>query len=211
MKDKPFPQVLGVPPVPVIVSNILLPANPPPGSQWGLATAEQNAGAGAPNAPTANAPGPAQFQPAQAAGPYQIPPTPQNPQGLIQRPLAVSGNPGPSGSAGQNMPPPTMRPLTLQFPSSASTLKISGAALVNNLQQMFPQVVVNNHPLNNPPQTAGSANQIQPPRRIPKGQTNLPRQRLQMLVRQETKSRVSGRIIKGQTNLPRHRLQMLFH
>ena len=61
LKNKPFPQVPGVPPVQVIVTNILLPANAPPASQWGLATAVQNAGTGAPNAPTANASGPAQF------------------------------------------------------------------------------------------------------------------------------------------------------
>jgi len=60
LKNKPFPQVPGVPPAQVIVPNILLPANAPPGSQWGLATAVQNAGAGTPNASTANAPGPAQ-------------------------------------------------------------------------------------------------------------------------------------------------------
>jgi len=163
LKNKTFPQVPGVPPAQVIVPNILLPANAPPGSQWGLAIAVQNAGAGAPNAPTANAPGPAQFQPAQAAGPYQIPPPPPNPQGPIQLPLLASGNPSPSGSTGQNMPPPAMRPLKMQLRSSASTLKISGAASATNPQQMFPQVVVNNQPLNNPPQTAGSANQIQPP------------------------------------------------
>jgi len=163
LKDEPCPQVPGVPPAQVIVPNILLPANAPPGSQWGLATAVQNAGAGAPNALTANAPGPAQFQPAQAAGPYQIPPPPPNPQGPIQLALPASGNPGPSGSAGQNMPPPAMCPLKLRLRSSTSTLKISGAASANNPQQMFPQVVVNNQPLNNPPQTAGGANQIQAP------------------------------------------------
>jgi len=139
----------------------------------------------------------------QAAGPYHIPPPPPNPQGPIQLPLPASGNPDPSGSAGQNMPPPAMCPLKLRLRSSPSTLKISGAASVNNPQQMFPQVVVNNQPLNNPPQTAGSANQIQAPRQIPKGQTNLPRQRLQMLVCRETKSWLPRRIPKGQTNLPR--------
>jgi len=61
LKNKPFPQVPGVLPAQVIVPNILLPANAPPGSQCGLATAVQNAGAGAPNAPTTNAPGQAQF------------------------------------------------------------------------------------------------------------------------------------------------------
>jgi len=81
LKNKPFPQVPGVPPAQVIVPNILLPANAHPWSQWGLATAVQNAGAGAANAPTANAPGPAQFQPAQAAGPYQIPPPHRIPKG----------------------------------------------------------------------------------------------------------------------------------
>ena len=96
LKSKPFPQVPGVPPAQVIFPNILLPANAPPVSQWGLATAVENAGAGAPNAPTANAPGPAQFQRAQAAGPYSIPPPPPNPQGTIQLPLPASGNPGPS-------------------------------------------------------------------------------------------------------------------
>ena len=138
LKNKPFPQVPGVPPAQVIVPNILLPPNAPPGSQWGLATAAENAGAGATNAPTATAPGPAQFQPALAAGPYQIPPPPPNPQGPIQPPLPASGNPVPSGSAGQNMPPPAMRPLKLLLRSSASTLKISGAASANNPQQMFP-------------------------------------------------------------------------
>ena len=108
LKNKPFPQVPGVPPAQVIVPNILLPVNAPPGSQWGLVTALQNAGAGAPNAPTVNSPGPAQFQPTLAAGLYQIPPPPPNPQGPIQLPLPVSGNPGPSGCAAQNMPPPTM-------------------------------------------------------------------------------------------------------
>jgi len=106
----------------------------PPGSQWGLATAVQNAGAGAPNPPTANAPGPAQFQPTHPAGPYQIPPPRMNPQGPLQVPLPASGNPGPSGSARQNMPPQTMRPLKLRLLSSASTLKISGAASANNPQ-----------------------------------------------------------------------------
>jgi len=33
LKNKPFPQVPGVPPAQVIVPNILLPANAPPGSQ----------------------------------------------------------------------------------------------------------------------------------------------------------------------------------
>jgi len=168
LKDKPFPQVPGVPPAQVIVPKILLPANAPLGSQWGLATAVQNAGAGAPNAPTGNAPGPAQFQPAQAAGAYQIPPTPPNPQGPIQLPLPALGNPGPSGSSGQNMPPPAMRPLKLRLSSSASTLKISRASSANNPQQMSPEVVVNNQPLNNPPQTAGGAKQIQPPAESPR-------------------------------------------
>jgi len=81
LKSKLFPQVPGVPPAQVIVLNILLPANAPPRSQWGLATPVQNAGAEAPNAPTANAPGPAQFQPAQAAGLYQIPPPSRIPKG----------------------------------------------------------------------------------------------------------------------------------
>ena len=161
LKNRPFPQVPGVPAVQVIVPNILLPANAPPGSQWSLATAVQNAGAGAPNAPTANAPGPAQFQPGQASGPYQIPPAPPNHQGPIQLPWPASGNPAGSGSPGQNMPPPAMRPLKLRSPSSASSLKISGAASANHPQQMFPQFVVNNQPLNNPPQPAGGANQIQ--------------------------------------------------
>ena len=143
------------------VPNILLPANTPPGSLLGLGTEVQNAGAGAPNAPTANAPGPAQFQPAQAAGLYQIPPPPANSQGPIQLPLPASGNPGPSGSAGQNIRPLPMRPLKLQLDLSASTHKMSGAASANNPQLMFPQVVMNNHPLNNPPQTAGGSNQIQ--------------------------------------------------
>jgi len=80
LKNKPFPQVPGVPPAQVIFPNILLSANAPPGSQWGLATAVHNTGAGVPNAPTANAPGPAQFPPAHAAGPYQIPPPPQIPK-----------------------------------------------------------------------------------------------------------------------------------
>jgi len=57
LKNKLFPQVPRDPPVQVIVPNILLPANAPPGSQWGLATAEQNAGVGAPNAATAKHPG----------------------------------------------------------------------------------------------------------------------------------------------------------
>jgi len=87
LKNKPFPQVPGVPPAQGIIPNILHPANAPPGSQWGLATAVQNSGADAPNPPTANAPGAAQCQPAQAAGPYQIPPPPLNPQGPIQLPL----------------------------------------------------------------------------------------------------------------------------
>ena len=86
LKNKPCPQVPGVPPAEVIMLNILLPANAPPGSQWGLATAIQNAGPGAPNAPTANAHGAAQFQPAQAAGLYQIPPPLPNPQGPIHLP-----------------------------------------------------------------------------------------------------------------------------
>jgi len=124
LKNNPFRQVPGVPPVQVIVPNILPPANAPPGSQWGLATAVHNAGAGAPNAPTANAPGAAQFQPAQAAGPYQIAPPPPNPQGPIQLPLQASGNPGPSGSAGQNMPPLAICPLKLLLRSSPSPLKI---------------------------------------------------------------------------------------
>jgi len=83
LKNKPFPQVPGVAPSQVIVPNILLPANATPGSQWGLAPAVQNTGAGTPYAPTANAAGPAQFQPAQAAGPYQITPPLPNPQGPI--------------------------------------------------------------------------------------------------------------------------------
>ena len=70
----------------VIVPNLLLPAN----------------------APTANAPWPAQFQPAQAAGSDQFPPPSLNPQGPIQRPLPASGNPGLSECAGQNMPPLAM-------------------------------------------------------------------------------------------------------
>jgi len=163
LQNKPFPQVPGVPPAQVMVPNILLAANTPSGSQCGLATAVQNAGAGAPNPPTANVPGPAQFQPAQATGPYQILPPPPNSQGPIQLPLPASGNPGPSGSTGQNIPPPAMRPLKLRLRLSASTLKISGAASANNPQQMFPHIVVNNQRLNNPPQTAGGANQIQAP------------------------------------------------
>jgi len=79
LKNKPFPQVLGVPRAQVIVPNILLPANAPPGSQWGLARGIQNTGAGAPHAPTANASWPAQFQPAQAAGQYQMAPALPNP------------------------------------------------------------------------------------------------------------------------------------
>jgi len=169
LKNKLCPQVPGVPPAQVIVPNILLPANAPPGNQWGLPTAVQNAGAGAPNAPTANAHRPAHFQPAQAAGPYQIPPPPPNPQGPIQLPLPAARNPGPSASAGQNMPPPAMPPLKLRLHWSASTLKISGAASVNNPPQMFHQVVVNNQPLNNPPHTAGGANQIQAPPPNPQG------------------------------------------
>jgi len=51
MKNKPFPQVPGVSREHVIVLTILLPGNAPPGSQWGLATAVQTPGAGAPNAP----------------------------------------------------------------------------------------------------------------------------------------------------------------
>jgi len=211
LKNKRFPQVLGVPPAQVIVPKILLPANAPPGSPCGLATAVQNTGAGAPNAPTANAPGPAKFQLAQAASPYQIPPPPLNPQGPIQLPLPASGNPSPSGSDVQMMPPPAMRPLKLRLRSSAHTLKISGSPSVNNPQQMFPQVVVNNQTLNNPPQTAGGSNQILAPRRIPKGQTNLPRQCLQILVRQETKSRLRRQIHKGQTHPPRQHLPMLVH
>ena len=144
LKNKLFLQVPGVPLVQVISLNILLPANAPPGSQWGLVTAVQNAGAGAQNAPPANVPGPARFQPAQGAGPYQIPPPPPNPQGPIQLPLPASGNPGPSGRAGQNMPPPAMCPLKLPLRLSASRLKISGAVSANNPQQMLPQVVVNN-------------------------------------------------------------------
>ena len=174
LKNKPLPQVRGVPPAQVIVPNILLPANVPPGSQCGLATAVQNASPGAPNALTANAPGPAQFQPAQAAGPYQIPPPPPNPQGPIQLPLPVSGNPGLSGSAGRNMPPPAMRPLKLRLCLSASKLKISGAASANNPQHMFPQIVVNNQPLNNPPQTAGGANQIKASPLNPQGPNQPP-------------------------------------
>jgi len=79
LKDKLFPPVPGVHPAQVIIRNIFLAANAPYGSKWNLATAVQNAGAGAPNALTANAPGPAQFQPAQSAGPYQIPTPPPNP------------------------------------------------------------------------------------------------------------------------------------
>jgi len=174
LKNKLFQQVPEVPPAQVIVLNIVLPPNAPPGSQWGLARAVQNAGAGTPNAPTANAPGPAQFQPAQAAGQYQIPPSPLNPQGLIQLPLLASGNPGPSGRAGQNMPPAAMHTLKFRLRLSASTLIISGAAPANNPQQMFPQVVVNNQPLNNPPQTAGGANQIQAPPLYPQGPNQPP-------------------------------------
>jgi len=166
--------VPGIPPAQVIVLNILLPANAPPRSQWGLAIAIQNAGAGTPNAPTVNAPGPAQFQPARAAGPYQIPPTPPNPQGPIQLPLPASGNPGLSGHAGQSMPTTAIRPLKLWLRRSASKLKISGAASANNSQQMFPQVVVNNHQLKNPPQTAGGANQILAPPSNPQGPNQSP-------------------------------------
>jgi len=174
LKNKQFPQVPGVPQAQAIVLNILLPTNAPPGSQWGLAKAVQNAGAGAPSAPTASAPRPAQYQPAHAAGPYQIPPRRPNPQGPIQLPSPASGNPGPSGSARQNMPPPAMRPLKLRLRSSATTLQISGAASANNPQQIFPQVVVNNLPLNNPPETAGGANQIKAPPLNPQGPNQPP-------------------------------------
>jgi len=92
LNNKQLPEVPGVPPAQVIVPNILLPANTPPWSQWALAIAVQNAGTGAPNAPTANSPRPAQFKPAQAAGPYQIPPSLPNLQRPIQCPLPVSGN-----------------------------------------------------------------------------------------------------------------------
>ena len=117
---------------------------PPPGSQWGLAPAVQNPGAGAPIAPTTNSPRPAQFQPAHAAGRYQILSSPKNPQGPIELPLPESGNPGPSGCAEQHMPPLAMHPLKFLLHSCASIFKISGTALGNNPQQMFPQVVVNN-------------------------------------------------------------------
>jgi len=79
-KNKPFPQVAGVPPAQVIVPHILHPANAPPGSHLGLASAVHHAGAGAPNAPTANPAGPAQFQPAQAAGPDEIPSPAESPR-----------------------------------------------------------------------------------------------------------------------------------
>ena len=163
--NKPFSPVPGVPPAQVAVLDMLLPANPPPRSQWGLATAVQNAGAGPPNTPPANTPRPAQIRPpAPAAGPYQNPPPPLNPQASIQLPLPVSGNPGPSGSGGQNVPPPAaMPPLKFRFRSSGRILKILGAAPANNLQQVIDQVVVNNAPLNNPPQTAGGGMQIQAP------------------------------------------------
>jgi len=57
LKNKPFPQVPGVPPAQVIVPNILLPANARPLSQWGLAIAVQNAGAGAQMLPQPMHPG----------------------------------------------------------------------------------------------------------------------------------------------------------
>jgi len=144
--NKPFPQVSGVPPAQVRVPDMVVSANAPPRSEWGLETAVQNAGAGLPNALPANALGPAQIQPpAPAASPYQNPTSPPNPQGPIQLPLPASGNPGPSGSARQNVPPPpVMPPLKFQLHSSDGILKISGAALANNHQQIFPLAVVNN-------------------------------------------------------------------
>jgi len=72
------------------------------------------------------------------------------------------------------MPPPAMRPLKLRLRSSPSTLKISGPASANNPHQMFPQVMVNNQPLNNPPRTAGGANQIQAPPPNPQGPSQPP-------------------------------------
>jgi len=39
---------------------------------------------------------------------------------------------------------------------------------------MFPQVMVNNQPLNNPPETAGGANQIQAPPLNPQGPNQPP-------------------------------------
>ena len=42
------------------------------------------------------------------------------------------------------MPPMAMRSLKLRLRLLASTLKISGPASVNNPQQMFPHIVVNN-------------------------------------------------------------------
>jgi len=97
------------------------------------------------------------------------PSSPPNPQGPIQLPFPASGNPGPSRSAGQEMPPPAIRPLKFWLRLSPRTLTISGAASANNPQQMFPKVPVNNQPLNNPPQTAGGANPIQAPPSNPQG------------------------------------------
>jgi len=147
LKNKMFPQVLGVPREQVIVPNILLPENAPPLGQWGLAIAVQNAGAGAPNAPTANAPGPAQFLPSQAAGLYQIPPPPLNPQGANQPPSTASAHAGPSGNQIQPLPP---NPQVANEPPSTAS---ANAGPSGNQMQAPP---LNPQGPNQPPSTASA-------------------------------------------------------
>ena len=82
----------GVSPAPGIARPMLLPLNAPPPCQWSIATAVvPNAGPVGPNAPLANAPGPAQ----------NVPAPPANPQAQ-----KIAAPPGPADPEAQNDPPP---------------------------------------------------------------------------------------------------------
>ena len=104
----------------------------------GSATAMHNAGVGPPNAPPANAPGPAHIQPpAPAAGSYQNPPPQWNLQGSIQLPLPASGNPALSGSAEQNVPPLGMRPLIFSLLSECALNVLHQESSLHQAQSIF--------------------------------------------------------------------------
>jgi len=162
--NKLFQQVPGIPPAHVRVLNMVLLPSAPTRSTLVLGIAMQNASTRGSNAPPANTPRPVQIQPpVLPAGLYKGPTPPPNPQPPIQHCLPASGNPRPSAIDGHNIPPLAMCSLKFPLCSSGSILNIQVATRANIPGEMFPQVIVNNTQLNNPPQIAGWANQIQAP------------------------------------------------
>jgi len=171
--DRRCPQVLGVPPAQLPVPDLLLSADAPPATQWGLATPLPNPCTGTTNPPPAHAPRPPQIQAtaldaspyhncfgcqsipqllwmpvntttALDASPYHNPPPLPNSQVLIQLPLPGSCNHGPSGSSIQNIPLPAKPSIKFRLRSCISLIHIKGAPTGNNHLQMLSQVMVNN-------------------------------------------------------------------